>query len=330
MNLSPFPIKANSLSIDLYRKLFLIRQAEKQIIRLYPEDEMKTPMHMSLGQEAIPAAVCQALGKSGQFFSSYRSHAAFLAVTEDTDKFFAELYGRETGTAQGKAGSMHLADPERGHFLSSAIVGTGIPVAVGAAFANKRLKTGKISCVFFGDGALEEGVFWESLNVSSVMKIPLLFVCEDNGLAIHTPQSVRHGFQSLAQIVEAFGCRFYQKDSTDVEVLHDLAQQAVQATLASGKPAFLLLKCYRYLEHVGVHEDFDAGYRSKEEFEEWFQRDPVALQRRKLLNGKMSEKDLRQIENQIEQQMMQSIQRARNSPFAGKEELRKGVFYEKD
>lgn len=141
----------NQLSFDLYKKLYLIRRSEELIIKHYPQDEMKTPMHMSMGQEAISAGVCHALGLEGQVFSSYRSHAVFLARTGDTDRFFAELYGKESGTAQGKAGSMHLAAPEMGHLCSSGIVASCIPIAVGVAFANKRKRNGQISCVFLGD-----------------------------------------------------------------------------------------------------------------------------------------------------------------------------------
>src|SRR3989338_4702030 len=164
------------LSRELYRKLYLIRCAEERIIKHYPEDEMKTPMHMSMGQEAVAVGVCHALGPHDQIFASYRSHAAFLTRTGDLEKFFGELYGRVSGTAAGKAGSMHVSSPERGHLCSSAIVASYLPVAVGAAFANKQKDNGGVTCAFFGDGALDEGAFWESLNVACVMRLPVLFV----------------------------------------------------------------------------------------------------------------------------------------------------------
>lgn len=318
------------MSLNLYRKLYLIRRAEEFIVKHYPEDEMKSPMHMSMGQEAVSAGVCQALGSEGQIFSSYRSHAAFLAKTEDTDKFFGELYGKVTGTARGKAGSMHLADPERGHLLSSAVVATSIPVAVGAAYANQQQKTSRISSVFFGDGALEEGVFWESLNYAGLKKLPVLFVCEDNGLAVHTPKSVRQGFQSIARIVSQFGWNVFEEETTDVELIYELAGKAIQSIRSSGKPSFLLLKCYRYLEHVGIQEDFEAGYRPRSEFEEWRKRDSVALQRKKLLDSGYSEGDLAGIERGIERQIEESIRKAKAAPFAGAGELGRGVFHEKD
>ena len=148
------------LNASLYKTVHLIRTAEKVIQRHYNEDEMKTPMHMSMGHEAISAGVCQALGKESQTFGYYRSHALYIAKAGETKRFFGELYGKKSGTARGRGGSMHLAYPERGLILVSAVVGSTIAPAVGAAFANKYKKNQKIVASFFGDGALEEGVFF--------------------------------------------------------------------------------------------------------------------------------------------------------------------------
>ena len=205
-------------SLKLYMTMYSIRMAEKKIVEHYPEDEMKTPMHMSMGQEAVATAVCRGLGDEGQVFGFYRSHAVFLAKTGDLDRFFGELYGKTVGTARGKAGSMHLAAPDCGLMCTSAVVGTSIPLAVGAAFANKRQGNGRISCAYFGDGALEEGVFWESLNVACVMQVPVLFVCEDNGLAVHSKLVARQGFKRIAKVVRNFECTVFQEDFTQVEV----------------------------------------------------------------------------------------------------------------
>src|SRR3989344_4348540 len=142
------------LNLELYRKVYLARKVEEKIILEYPKDEMKTPMHMSMGEEAIVAGVCQALGLDSHVLSSYRSHAIYLSKTGETEKFFGELCGKATGPAKGKAGSMHLSSPEKGYVTSSAVVGTQIPVAVGVAFANKRLKRKANTAEFFGDGAM--------------------------------------------------------------------------------------------------------------------------------------------------------------------------------
>lgn len=321
---------ANRLSLELYRKLYTARRAEEFIIKYYPEDDMKTPMHMSMGEEAIAVGVCHALGLENQIWTSYRTHAAFLAKTEDTDKFFAELYGKVTGTAAGKAGSMHLADPSKGHMAASAVVASVLPSAVGMAFANRSIGNGHISCVFFGDGALDEGVFWESLNLACVMRLPVLFVCEDNRLAVHTSTHIRQGYDSITDVVSRFSCTVIEEDTTDVERIHDLTKQAMDTIRTNDGPVFLRLQCYRYLEHVGIAEDFDAGYRSESEYEAWRERDCVALQRERLIEQGLSPADVQQAESLIDDQILASIKQAQEAPFPQPQELYRGVFHETD
>jgi len=319
----------NNLSLDLYRQMYLIRRAEELIVKHYPEDEMKTPMHMSMGQEAVAVAVCHALGPRGQVFGFYRSHAVFLAKTEDPEQFFGELYGKVTGTAHGKAGSMHLAAPDKGFMCASAVVASSIPLAVGAAFANKQKRNGVIACAYFGDGALEEGVFWESLNAACVMKLPVLFVCEDNGLAVHSKREVRQGFKCITDVVRHFEGSVYQEDSTDVEVLYGRALEAIESIKSQGKPSFIHLKCRRYLDHIGIAAEFDVGYNSKAEFEEWFARDSVALQRKKLFSDGWTEEMLADEERRIDARLEESVRKAALAPFPAPEELYRGVFYER-
>ncbi len=321
---------AQELSLRLYRKLYLIRSAERGIIAYYSEDDMKTPMHMSMGQEASSVGVCEALGDKGQIFSTYRSHAAFLARTGDIDLFFLEMYGRGGTLTSGKAGSMHLASPSAGHICSSAIVGSTIPVAAGAAFANKYTKSGGLACAFFGDGALEEGVFWETMNVSSVMRLPVLLVCEDNGLAVHTFPKTRQGFRSIAGVARQFECNVFEEEATDVEKVYRVTREAVEATRANEKPSFLRLKCYRYLEHVGVNEDFNAGYGQRLEFEEWLKKDALTLQRQRLLAAGLSEEALGQEERVIDEKIERSIQKAKKASFPERDALYRGVFYEEN
>ena len=155
-----------NIELELYKKMYLIRACEEAIIREYNNDGMKTPMHMSMGSEHISSAICLALGDRAQVFSSYRSHAPFIARTEDTDQFFLEMYGRKESVVGGRGGSMHLCYPEKGFIMSSAVVASQISVACGYAWANKQKKNDKVVVVFFGDGAIEEGGFWESLNIA--------------------------------------------------------------------------------------------------------------------------------------------------------------------
>lgn len=313
------------LNFSLYQKVYLIRHAEALIRERYASDAMKTPMHMSTGAEAIAAGVCQALGAQDQVIGTYRSHGIYLAKTGETDRFFAEMYGRATGMAKGKAGSMHLTAPEAGLICTSAIVGTTIPVALGAAYANRQNKQDRVVAVFFGDGAIDEGVFWESINIACGMRLPVLFVCEDNDFAVHVPRSQRHGYRLITDIVSRFECSVFSSDSTDAEVIHGLAAEAIAAMRSSSKPSFLHLKYYRYLEHVGVNEDFNQGYRDRSEYERWRAKDPVELQRKKVLRW-YSEDELQSAEAAINRQVAESVRKAELAPFSGSAELYEDVL----
>jgi len=330
MELANTPRPPRKISLDLYRSLVLIRRSEQAIIKHYASDQMKTPMHMSMGQEAIAVGVCAALASEDPVWASYRTHAVFLAKTGDTDRFFAELYGRETGTVAGKAGSMHIAAPEKGHIASSAVVASTIGPAVGMAFANKRLSNGRMCCVFFGDGAVDEGAFWESLNVACAMQLPVIFVCEDNGLAVHTPAHMRQGYRSIADVVAPFRCNLFTSDSTNVEAIRQLTLDAIASVRQNGQPAFLHLRCYRYLEHVGVNEDFNAGYRTRKEYEQWLARDCVATQRARLLDNGVSEREIRELELEVDRQVDQSVASAANASLPDVTQLYTGVFHEAD
>lgn len=302
------------LNAALYRKLYLIRAAEDSIRKNYRTDAMKTPMHMSTGEEAICAGVCQALEPSDQVLGTYRSHGLYLAKTGETDLFFAEMYGKATGMAKGKGGSMHLTSAADGLICTSAIVATTIPVAIGAAFANKCQKSRRLVVVFFGDGAIDEGAFWESLNSACVMKLPVLFVCEDNGYAVHSPAAERHGYDSIAEIVSKFHCNVYRHDSTDAEAIHGVAQEAANASRSGDSPSFLHVRYYRALEHVGVNEDFNQGYRPRSEYKPWENLDPVITARAKLSTW-LAEAQIAAIEESIDKQIAVSVQKAIDAPF---------------
>lgn len=315
----------------MYRTMYLIRAAERRIVDRYPEDEMRTPMHMSMGQEAVSTALCHALGPEGQVYGFYRSHALFLAKTWDPERFFLELYGKVGGTAHGKAGSMHLASPEDGLFCTTAVVGSTIPAAVGHAYANKYRNNGKVCAVIFGDGALETGDWWESLNAACAMQVPVLFVCEDNGYAVHSPQSVRHGFNWITEVVDKFRCTVFEEESTDAEVIRARALEAIAALnldRARCGPAFLRVKTYRYLDHIGITEDFDVGYRSRKEYELWRRRDPLDLQRGRLLAQGLPAEELAAEERRIDLRLNAAVQAAQAAALPPPEELHVGVFYE--
>lgn len=314
------------INMDMYERMYLIRKAEENIQRYYAQDQMKTPMHMSMGEEAIVTGVVHALKPDDQVLGTYRSHALYLAKTGETDLFFAEMYGKATGMAQGKSGSMHLSAPDKGLLCCSAIVASSIPIAMGAAYANRYKNNGKRVAVFFGDGATDEGVFWETINFACLKKVPILFVCEDNGFAVHTPREHRHGFSSLHKVVSSFDCNVFEEKSTDPEIIYDTTRKALAAMEQNGKPCLLRLHYYRYLEHVGINEDFDAGYRPKDDYLAWLMVDPIRLQREKMLVLGFSEQQIHEVEQGIDDQIARSIDFANESAFADVCELHTGVF----
>ncbi len=313
------------ISLELYGRMYRIRKSEEKIIEEYFNDAMKTPMHMSMGSEAIAAGVCTALDDAAQIWGTYRSHATYLARTKDVNGFFTELYGKVTGPGGGKAGSMHLADPEQGLVMASAVVATNISPALGAAFANKILKNHDIAVTFFGDGAVDEGVFWESINLASVLSLPVLFVYEDNGLAIHTSAKSRHGYDNIGNLIKQYANWHYlEYGGTDVEEIFQLTANAYFGQLMRG-PVFLSLKYYRYLEHVGVNEDFKAGYRSREEFEKWQKIDPLTVQKNRLTDLGLA-KEVSRLETEILNQIEEAVTYAKSSPYPEPGALYEGVY----
>lgn len=244
----------------LYARMYLIRAAERAIQAHYAEDQMTTPMHMSMGAEAIAVGVCAALRPEDQVVCSYRSHAVYLARTGDIEGFFRELYGRPDAPSGGRAGSMHLALPDGGHMVSAGVVASQVPMALGLAYAHKVAGNGCVAVAFFGDGALDAGVLWESMNIAHVHKLPVLFVCEDNGLAVETPKAARWGF-ALDGAVKAFlpmtvlGREGGLASGGNVASVESAAQYLLAQVRANG-PAFLRVRYERLLEHVGVSDAY--------------------------------------------------------------------------
>ncbi len=312
----------------LYKKLYLIRKVEETIQKYYDENEMKTPMHMSLGEEAIVAGICGSLKKEDQVFGTHRSHALYLAKTEETDLFFLELYGKNNGISNGKSGSMHLSNPEYGFMGGSAIVGGNFAMATGAAFANKFKKNNKVVVVFFGDGAIDEGSFWESFNIACLLKLPIIFVCEDNGLAVYTSQEKRHGYENITNIISSFNCETVEIDTTDVIEIFIKASKIIKEVKKNNCPCFMHLKYCRYLDHVGVNEDFHFSYRLKDKnFYKWKERDPVDTYRKKILK-EIDEQVITKIEEEVNKQINNSLELARKASFCKITELYKDIFRE--
>ena len=206
---------------------------------------------------------------------NYRSHGISLSLADDVKPLVLELLAKKKGVSGGKAGSMHLSVPNKNLLWTSAIVGTGVPVAMGIAEALKRTSEGNVVSVMFGDGALEEGCVIESLNISSVFKLPVVFILEDNGLAIHTTKSPRTGLSDYTQLPKSYGIKSFSGSFQDPRSLLQTFDDAYSYSRKEGLPSFIQIKCYRWIEHVGVSEDWNLGYRNKEELEPWLKVDVI-------------------------------------------------------
>ena len=243
----------------LYHSMLLIRRVEEYVAEVYPTDAIKSPVHLSIGQESIAVGVCDPLAADDLISNTYRGHATYIAKGGDVNQMMAELYGKAGGCAAGKAGSMHLVDMPNGVMGASAVVGTTIPIAAGYALALKReaKKTGKQRAIvsMFGDGATEEGCFAETLNFAALHALPVLFVCENNGLAIHTGTHKRWATERLRERVETYGIPTDYIEDGDVFAIRDSVTRALTNIRAGKGPQFLECKTYRWLEHVGPTDD---------------------------------------------------------------------------
>lgn len=307
-----------------YRSLYRIRRMEEEVARIYPSDKIKSPVHLSIGQEAIPVGVCEALKPKDIVFGTYRSHASYLAKGGDLKKMMAELYGKSTGCAKGKGGSMHLIDPAAGVMGTSAIVASTISQAVGYGYAQKIMKKPTAVVSFFGDGACEEGAFHESLNFASLKNVPVLFVCENNLYAVHTPLKSRQPMNNIWERIRGYGIPSLRiEDGNDVIRIFEVAQKEIAEIREGGGPRFMECMTYRWKEHVGPGEDYDSGYRLKSEAEPWIKGDAV-----KRLGSLLEPEKRRQIEEEVEQEIAEAVQFAEQSPFPLDKELYTELFKE--
>ncbi len=287
-----------------------IRFVEEEIARRYPEGNMRCPTHLSVGQEAVAAGVGLALRRDDLAVSGHRAHAHYLGKGGDLRAMLAEIYGRATGCARGKGGSMHLIDEAAGFMGSTAIVGGTVPVGVGLAYGMKLKRSGQVSCVFHGDAVVEAGVFFESVNFAVLKQLPVLFVCENNLYSVYSPLRVRQPEgRAIAAMAAGLGLQAACGDGNDAAQVHRMACEALGAIRAGGGPRFLEFSTYRWLEHCGPAYDNDLGYRTESEFLAWKAKEPIGRLETSLL-------DAGQITRDESAQMDQAIEREVNAAFA--------------
>ena len=297
------------LGVRLLRKLREIRQVEERIISLYPTDVMVTPVHLHIGQEAVPVGVCDHLAPQDVIFFGHRTHGPALAKGLDLNSLMAELYGRTTGYAASFGGSMHVVDPEHGILGSSAIVGGSIALGVGAALAAKLARRSQLAVSYFGDGATNSGVFWESMNFAALKEVPVLFVCEDNALSNVMPKR-DHLFADIGKAAENF-MKVWRADGTDVLAVRTTAGEAFSFIRGSGKPAFLWCSTKRWMKHQGVDADdlpFNPVDRTKD--------CPIRkLEAELLKRGLISQGEVDELAREIEGRIYAALQYAQRSPY---------------
>ncbi|MEO3974904.1 thiamine pyrophosphate-dependent dehydrogenase E1 component subunit alpha [Streptomyces sp. CAU 1734] len=276
--------------LQLLRAMVRVRCVEEVLADVYrDEQEMRTPVHFSIGQEATAVGVCAALRTEDIVYSGHRCHAHYLAKGGDLRAMVAELYGRESGCAAGRGGSVHLVDEAAGFGASSAILGEMIAVATGTAWAFARERAPRVAVTFFGDGASEEGVFHESLNFAALRRLPVLYVCENNQYSLTSPLPARQpAGTGIGERAGGYGIPVSRVDGNDVTAVRSAAAAAVEHCRAGRGPRFLELDTYRWREHVGPNWDHEHGGRSRAEVRSWMRRCPIARATAALRGGEPS------------------------------------------
>ena len=313
--------------IEMYESMCLIRLAEEKLIELNPEQLMKCPHHYAIGQEGVAVGVCSVLNKKDQIYSSHRCHGHYLAKGGNLNAFMAEMYNKIDGCTRGKGGSMHLIDISVGMMGSHGVVGTMIPIAVGAAFALKNINKNNVSVVFFGDGGADQGVLYEALNFAALKKLPVIFVCENNCFASFSKASERHAQRDIAIRAKSFGVPADKVFGQDVLKVNKTMKKAVEKARNGEGPSFIEAETYRFKAHCGTDDDVGPNLRTREELDKQKEFCPIEILEKYMFeNNIFDEKIKNGIIQQITKDIDNAVEFGRKSPLPRAEELLKGVF----
>jgi pyruvate dehydrogenase E1 component alpha subunit len=312
--------------LHMYEQMFRIRTFEQHVNELYTSAKMPGLAHLYIGEEAVAVGVCEALHKDDYITSTHRGHGHCLAKGASVDRMFCELLGKAPGYCRGKGGSMHIADQENGNLGANAIVAGSVALATGAAFANKRLATGRVVVCFFGEGAFGQGVLYESMNMAQLWQLPVVYVCENNLYNEYTHHSESTAGSMTAR-PEAFGLMTVEVDGQDVREVYETARRLVERARRGGGPAFMLCHTYRYLgHHVG---DINRSYyRSPDEEKEWkTHRDPLKMLSEWLIANQMADAGVfEQIEQTMQAEVEAAVEYALNAPYPEPGEVSQHVY----
>jgi TPP-dependent pyruvate/acetoin dehydrogenase alpha subunit len=310
-------IQANDpIYAHLLYKILRIRMVEEQIATRYQEEKMRCPVHLSIGQEAIAVMVCENLNETDLVVSTHRAHAHYLAKGGSLRGLVSELYGKITGCTQGRGGSMHLSNLQSGFVASTAIVGNIVPIGVGLAFAEQFKKTNIITCIFLGDAAIEEGVFYESLNFAVLKKLPVIFICENNLYSVNTPLHIRQpANRSISEMVKGMGAKSRCLDGNDSLNNFNLVCDVIKDLRDNGGVWFLEFETYRYKVHCGPEDDRHPE-RPEAEQNSWFSKDPVHLLKSQLLKSEsISNEQVKNWRCEIQKEIDDAFDFAETSSF---------------
>lgn len=316
------------LAKSLYVTMLRIRLVEEAIASRYAEGRMRCPTHLCTGQEAVAAAAGAVLKKEDKIVGTHRSHGHYIAKGGNLNRMIAEIYGKSTGCAKGKGGSMHLIDESVGFMGSSAIVGGTIPIAAGLALAEQINETGVVSCAFFGDGATEEGVFYETLNFAALRQLPVLFICENNFYSVYSPLRVRQPEnRKIHEVARSLGVAVRDGDGNDVIAAYLLMREAVDAIRNGKGPQLLEFYTFRTREHCGPNDDDDLCYRQHEEVLRWKQKDPVDKMKSLLIGNRFfSSDELEDVQQALLAEIETAFLLAEQAPFPEDKEIETHVY----
>jgi len=314
------------LFVHMYRMMRRIRRFEEVVGDLVAAGEAKCPCHLYIGQEAIAVGVCTALEPEDTIWGNHRSHGHYLAKGGDMHAMMAEILGRQSGCAGGRGGSMHLVAKEVGILGTVPIVAGTIPLAVGAALAYKLQRKPHVAVAFFGDGATEEGHFFESVNLAALYRLPVMFVLENNLYASHMRLSERRPLDNLDQIGGLFGIPGIRLDGNDVVAVYRAAVEAAGRARRGQGPSLLECRTYRWRGHVGHRWDEDVGVKRRDELQEWLERCPLARLRGSLVEGGVSEGLLNALDEEVEKEVESALDFARRSPLPAPETVGEYVY----
>ncbi len=317
---------SDEVLLDIHRRMVRIRIFEETAGKLAEDGKIPGALHLYVGEEAVACGVMVHLSNKDWITSTHRGHGHLIAKGGEFDRMFAELFGRSTGYCKGKGGSMHVSNLDLGMLGANGIVGGGPPIAVGAGFSNKFRKTKNVSISFFGDGASNEGAFHEAANMAALYKLPVIFVCENNGYGEYTPQANHQAIVDVADRASGYGMPGVIVDGMDAVAVYEAAGEAIERARNGEGPTLLECKTYRYYDHVGVR-GMGMTYRTDEEVEYWKGRDPIDMMEARLAEqGILSKKDAEAIHEEVTKQVQAGVEFAESSPMPTPESLLEDVY----